>query len=63
MTPLEKAKQKQTEQPCSCCEKSERIDGILYCGVSGKIILPQFENIPCCRGKYKGAVKDDKQND
>lgn len=37
MTPLEKAKQNQAEQPCFCCEKSERIDGILYCGVNGKL--------------------------
>lgn len=48
LTPLEKAK---GEKSCQTCEKSERVKGILYCGVSGKMILPRFENVYCCRGK------------
>ena len=55
MTPLEKAKQKAEQaknQPaCGECPKSERVENILYCQVSGKIIMPQYENISCCRGK------------
>lgn len=61
MTPLEKAKQKSkiNAQHCCNCEKSERVNGILYCGVTGKIILPQFENCCCCRGKLKENEKND----
>jgi hypothetical protein len=55
MTPLEKAKQKAEQakrQPtCKDCHKSERFENLLYCKISGKIILPQFEDICCCRGK------------
>jgi hypothetical protein len=55
MTPLEIAKknqeQRKTKPPCDKCPKSERIEGTLYCGVDGKIILPRFEHICCCLGK------------
>ena len=54
MTPLEKAKANllKGENPsCKTCPKSERVKGVLYCGVSGKIIMPQFEHICICRGK------------
>lgn len=55
MTPLEKAKLKikKDGEACCKCEKSERVNGTLFCGVTGKIILPQFENCCCCRGKLK----------
>ncbi|MGN1120680.1 MAG: hypothetical protein ACI4Q4_10000 [Oscillospiraceae bacterium] len=55
MTPLEKAKKKAKEnkEACCNCEKSERVNGILFCNVSGKIILPRFEGICVCRGKRK----------
>lgn len=49
MTPLEKAKAK--EKTCRTCEKSERVGNLLYCGTDGKIIMPMFEDIQCCRGK------------
>jgi hypothetical protein len=55
MTPLEIAKKNQekwrTKPPCYKCPKSERVEGTLYCGVDGKIILPRFEHICCCLGK------------
>jgi hypothetical protein len=53
MTPLEKAREraKNPEPPaCKDCPKSERVENLLYCQVSGKIIMPQYENISCCRG-------------
>ena len=52
MTPLEKAKAKESQpKPCGECPKSERVNGVLYCSVSGKIIMPRFEHICLCRGK------------
>ena len=55
MTPLERAKKKAEEgkkqTACEDCSKSERVGNLLYCQVSGKIIMPQYENISCCRGK------------
>lgn len=55
MTPLEIAKNRQeelkTKPPCKLCPKSERVRNILYCQVTGKIIMPQFEDICICRGK------------
>ena len=52
MTPLEKAKLKATmPKPCGECPKGERVGNVLYCGVSGKIILPRFEGICICRGE------------
>ena len=56
MTPLEKAKAKQKEISCAPCPKSERVNGVLYCGVNGKIILPRFENISVCRGQRLGKL-------
>lgn len=55
MTPLEKTKQKAKEnkEACCNCEKSERVNGVLFCGVTGKIILRRFENVCLCRGKRK----------
>lgn len=59
MTPLEMAKAKQKELSCATCPKSERVNGVLYCGVSGKIILPRFENICVCRGtRIKGNANE-----
>ena len=51
LTPLEKAEQKQKYPPCAECPKSKRIGKILYCSVDGRIIMPQFEDICCCKGK------------
>lgn len=55
MTPLEKAKKNKEEwkakPPCCKCPKSERVGNILYCQVTGKIIMPQFENLCVCRGE------------
>ena len=55
MTPLEKAKQKaeqsKSKPACKDCNKSERVGNLLYCQISGKIIMPQYENISCCRGE------------
>ena len=59
MTPLEKAKrQAENPQPPACkdCNQSERVGDLLYCQVSGKIIMPQYENISCCRGKRLKGV-------
>ena len=60
MTPLEKAKQKaekaKSQPACKDCPKSERVENLLYCQVSGKIIMPQFETICCCRGKRLKGV-------
>lgn len=58
MTPLQMAIIKEKEpKPCKECEKSVRIKNILYCELSGKIILPMFENISICRGE---RVKENK---
>lgn len=55
MTPLERAKQKakKDKEACCNCEKSERVNGVLYCTVNGKIIMPRFEDMCLCRGKLK----------
>lgn len=52
LTPLEMAKLKAKRYTCKTCEKSERVGNVLYCGVSWKIILPMFEDMEICRGKY-----------
>lgn len=58
MTALEKAKAKEKDpKPCKECPKSERVNGVLYCGVSGKIIMPRFEDISICRGKRMEVPK------
>lgn len=55
MTPLEIAKQmaeqKKSQPACEDCPKSERVGNLLYCQISGKIIMPQYEKISCCRGE------------
>lgn len=52
MTPLEKAKANEKKpKPCNECPRSERVNGVLYCQVSGKIILPRFEDLCLCGGK------------
>lgn len=55
MTALAKAKQKakKDKEACYNCEKSEIVRGLLYCGVTGKIIMPRFEHMCLCRGKLK----------
>ena len=55
MTPLERAKQKakKDKEACYNCEKSERVNGVLYCTVNGKIIMPRFADMCLCRGKLK----------
>lgn len=60
MTPLEKAKQKAKENEAACrnCERAERFNGTLYCGATGKIIMPRFEDMCLCRGKLKGGTKE-----
>lgn len=50
MTPFEKAKSHETT--CKNCEKSERVNGVLYCTANGKIIMPSFEDMCLCIG-YK----------
>ena len=52
LTPLEMAKLKVKRNTCKTCSKSERVGNVLYCGVSGKIILPMFEDVEICYGKY-----------
>nr|DAP18073.1 MAG TPA: zinc-ribbon domain protein [Caudoviricetes sp.] len=55
-TPLEIAK---NDTSCRNCEKSERVRGVLYCQVSGKLILPKFEDVCCCRGtRLKGGQEN-----
>lgn len=54
MTPLEIARAnllKEEEPPCKDCPKSERVKELLFCTVTGKIILPQHEHLCICRGK------------
>ena len=52
MTALEKAKaRKAIQKPCKECRKSERVNSVLYCQVSGKIIMPRFEDMCLCRGE------------
>jgi hypothetical protein len=52
MPPLEKARLRAKEPPaCKDCPESERVGKVLYCKISGKMILPQYENISCCRGE------------
>lgn len=59
MTPLEMARARAKKISCATCPKSERVNGVLYCGVSGKIILPRFENICVCRGmRIKGNANE-----
>lgn len=64
MTPLEKAKQKAEQAKrspaCKDCPKSERVGNLLYCQISGKIIMPQFEDISCCRGE---RLREGEQNE
>lgn len=52
LTPLEMAKSKEKRNTCKTCCKGERVGNVLYCGVTGKIILPMFENVEICRGEY-----------
>lgn len=52
LTPLEMAKLKAKRNTCKTCSKSERVGNFLYCGVSGKIILPMFEDMEICRGRH-----------
>jgi hypothetical protein len=57
MTPLEKARLRAKEPPaCKDCPESERVGNVLYCTISGKMILPRFEHISLCRGERR---KDD----
>ncbi len=62
MTPLEIARKNQeewkTKPPCRKCPKSERIDNVLYCQVTGKIILPRFEHLCLCKGKRLKESED-----
>lgn len=52
MTPLEKARLRAKEPPaCKDCPESERVGRVLYCKITGKIILPQYEHISMCRGE------------
>lgn len=54
MTPLEKARDraKNPEPPaCKDCPESERVGNLLYCQVSGKIIMPMHEHLCVCRGE------------
>ena len=52
LTPLEMAKLKAKPNTCKTSSKSERVGNVLYCGVSGKIILPMFEDVEICRGRH-----------
>lgn len=68
MTPLEIAKanllreeeeKKHPKPPCKDCPKSERVKELLFCSVTGKIILPQHEHICICRGKRFEESEDE----
>ena len=52
LTPLEMAKLKAKRNTCKTCSKGECVGTFLYCGVTGKIILPMFEDMEICYGKY-----------
>lgn len=53
MTPIEIIRKRENSpKPCRECEKSVRYNGVLLCTVSEKIILPMFEDVQVCRGKY-----------
>lgn len=47
---LDKEKEKHERPPCRECHKSKRVFDILFCEVSGKMILPIFEDVCCCQG-------------
>lgn len=49
-TPLEMAREKENTKPCRQCDNAERIGNTLYCKSSGKIIMPMFYDVCCCRG-------------
>jgi hypothetical protein len=55
MTPLEIAKanllKEKKTPPCKDCPKSERVNEVLYCSVTGKIIMPMHEHLCICQGK------------
>lgn len=48
----DKIREEDKTPPCNKCKQSERVGKILFCQISGKIILPMFEDISCCHGKY-----------
>lgn len=52
LTPLEMAKLKAKRNTCKICRKGERVGNVLYCGATGKIILPMFEDMEIFHGKY-----------
>lgn len=57
MTPLEMAlTRSDTPKPpanCTRCEKFRVVGTGWYCGVSGKLLIPQFAmEVPVCRGKH-----------
>ncbi len=53
MNPLELAKSRKASKipACKDCSKSERVDNVLYCSVTGKIILPIHEDMCVCGGE------------
>lgn len=56
MTPLEIAREKIKHKSCKNCEKSEQINNVLYCTISGKIIHPMAVNTQVCNS---GRLKED----
>lgn len=61
MTPLEKARLRAKEPPaCKDRPESERVGKVLYCKISGKMILPRFEHLSLCRGE---RLKERQQNE
>lgn len=63
LTPLEMAKLKAKRNTCKTCSKSERVVNVLYCRVTGKIILPMFEDMEICHGKYFGGKELENESD
>lgn len=48
MTPLEKARQQKQNGGCDTCANRVIIDGVNYCSISGKFLLPSKINCDKC---------------
>ena len=58
MPALEKALQQQEHPPCGKCPNAVPIGKVMYCKVDGRIIMPQFYNVCCCRGKKQKGISN-----
>ena len=52
-TPYERALNEPV--PCAKCDNHVFLRGADFCKVSGKLLLPQFLDVCCCRGKYQNG--------